>query len=197
MATEEAAALCSFLLAQHSLSPQSLLLQPSVCPEAGPVSLSLFNLQLFWKAKFHEPVVFSHLLPSLHTYLPTSLHIDFPTHFSFFPCVFPNGLIHSSLVTIQVKEIPDIYTTDLSGSKAPPTHGRLPEAHKDGLFSLGSVGMLLKHCCSEQWILPSQQNRAFRVVVVCFVHTKICTYRVCTERGLASPVWNFTGDSSK
>lgn len=67
----------------HSLPPQSLCQQPSVCPEA--VSLSLFNLQLFWKAKFHGSVVFSHLPPSLHTYLPTSLHIDLHTHFSFFP----------------------------------------------------------------------------------------------------------------
>lgn len=88
------------LLALHSLLSQSLFLQPSACPEAGPVSLSLFNLQLFWKGKFHEPVVFSCLLPSLHTYLPTSLHIDLPTHFSLFPCVVPNGPIHSSLVTV-------------------------------------------------------------------------------------------------
>lgn len=49
VATEEAAALCS--------SSLSTLCQPSlcssVCTEAGPVPLSLFSLQLLWKAKFH------------------------------------------------------------------------------------------------------------------------------------------------
>lgn len=60
------------LLAHHSLPLQSLFQQPSACPEPGPVSLSLFNLQLFWKAKFHGPVVFSHLLPTyLASYIPT------------------------------------------------------------------------------------------------------------------------------
>lgn len=129
--------------------PRSALGHPSlcssVCTEAGPVPLSLFSLQLFWKAKFHQPVVLSHLLPTLHTYLPTSLHIDLPTHFSFFPYVVPNGWIPSSLGTIQVKEFPDIYTTGLSGRKALPTHRRLAEACKVGLFNLGPVGMLLEH----------------------------------------------------
>lgn len=137
-------------LCLHSLPLQCLCQQPSACPEA--VSLSLFNLQLFWKAKLHRSLLFSHLLPSLHAYLPTSLHIDLHTHFSFFPYVVPSGPIHSSLVTIQVKEYPDIYNTGVSGRNALPTHRRLPEAHKVGLFSLGSVGMLLKHCCSQQWI---------------------------------------------
>lgn len=91
--TEEAASLCSSSLSLCSSNPL-------VCPDAGPVSLFLINLQLLWKAKFHEPLVFSHLLPSLHTYLPTSLHIDLPTHFSFFPCVVPDGPIQSSLVTV-------------------------------------------------------------------------------------------------
>lgn len=138
------------LLTLHSLLSQSLFLQPSACPEAGPVSLSLFNLQLFWKGKFHEPVVFSCLLPSLHTYLPTSLHIDLPTHFSLFPCVVPNGPIHSSLVTVQFKEFPDTYTTGLSGTKL-----FLPMGVCQKLVRLGFSIQDQWECCSNTAVVSS------------------------------------------